>query len=258
MGTIRSRWVRILGWCVLGLLWAETGPAAGKYWDFPPLPAPHEYGNVLISRISVENKIKPVLFPHWSHRARFSCRVCHFELDFAFATNKTEITEAENRNGLYCGSCHDGERAFGHTEGNCERCHSGYGSTDAEKFEAFRRPLPSAPFGNKIHWGYALEDGLIRPAYSLFHADEKPMDFDRELELQAEWTYVPPAYFPHAKHTPWLDCANCHPDIFNVKKKTTQHFSMEYILEGKFCGVCHLRVAFPLDDCKGCHPRISR
>ena len=29
---------------------------------------------------------------------------------------------------------------------------------------------------------------------------------------------------------------------------------MKYILEGKFCGVCHLNVAFPLDDCQRCHP----
>ena len=110
---------------------------------------------------------------------------CHFELDFAFATNQTEITEADNRNGLYCGSCHDGVQAFGHTEGNCDRCHSGYESGLEEKFRAFSRDLPAARFGNKINWGVAQEEGLVTPRYSLFHAEEKPLDFDRNLELAA-------------------------------------------------------------------------
>jgi c(7)-type cytochrome triheme protein len=51
----------------------------------------------------------------------------------------------------------------------------------------------------------------------------------------------------------WLDCNNCHPDNFNIKKKTTKHFSMERILKREFCGVCHLTVAFPMDDCKRCY-----
>lgn len=47
-------------------------------------------------------------------------------------------------------------------------------------------------------------------------------------------------------------------DIFNIKKKTAKLFEMRYILEGKFCGVCHLDVAFPLDECELCHPGIRR
>jgi c(7)-type cytochrome triheme protein len=78
------------------------------------------------------------------------------------------------------------------------------------------------------------------------------------LRLPYPWNYVPPAYFPHQAHTHWLECANCHPDIFNIEKKTTESFVMKYILKKKFCGVCHLKVAFPLDDCKGCHSAMAR
>jgi c(7)-type cytochrome triheme protein len=92
----------------------------------------------------------------------------------------------------------------------------------------------------------------------MFRPDEKPMAFDKRLELVAEWDWVSPAVFNHATHTPWLDCANCHPEIFNIKKKTTKHFLMEYILEKKFCGVCHFSVALPIDDCHACHPAMSR
>ena len=62
--------------------------------------------------------------------------------------------------------------------------------------------------------------------------------------------------FPHWEHVQMLDCSNCHPEIFNLKKKTTKHFSMDNILKGKFCGACHLNVAFPMDPCKRCHPDI--
>jgi len=33
---------------------------------------------------------------------------------------------------------------------------------------------------------------------------------------------------------------------------------MQYILETKFCGACHLTVAFPLDDCLRCHPGMGQ
>lgn len=232
--------------------------AAGRYWDFPPLPAPHEYGNILINRVSEQNGVRPVFFSHWSHRVRYTCRVCHFELDFEFEVNKTEITEEDNLNGTFCGTCHNGKEAFAHSPGNCIRCHTGTVSLGREKFGELSRTVPKSLFGNKIDWGKALKEKRIAPLYSIFDKEEKPLEFKKDLELAATWSYVPPAFFPHEAHTQWLDCANCHPDIFNIQKKTTKNFAMQYILEKKFCGVCHLKVAFPLDDCAGCHPAMKR
>ena len=231
---------------------------AGRYWDFPPLPPSYQYGNILINRLSTKNNVKPVYFPHWSHRMKFTCRVCHFELDFAFDVNKTEITEEDNRNGIFCGTCHNGKTAFAHTEENCDRCHTGTVVLGREKFYDLARKIPRRSFGNEVDWSKAVKQGIISPAYSIFRKDEEPLDFKKPLWLAATWSYVPPAYFPHEDHIEWLDCANCHPDIFNIRKKTTENFTMQYILEKKFCGVCHLMVAFPLDDCTGCHPSIAR
>jgi len=240
------------------LLGADNTVTAGKYWNFPPLPLPYKYGNILIDRVSTKNGVKPVYFPHWSHRVKYTCRVCHFELDFAFDVNKTEITEEDNRNGIFCGTCHNGKVAFGHTKENCDRCHTGTAALGRDKFRELAVTTPKGLFGNKLDWVKAVNLKIINPLYSIFRKDEKPMDFKKPLWLAATWSYVPPAYFPHEAHTQWLDCANCHPDIFNIRKKTTKHFAMQYILEKKFCGVCHLKVAFPLDDCKGCHPAMSR
>ena len=33
--------------------------------------------------------------------------------------------------------------------------------------------------------------------------------------------------FLHEEHFAELDCSNCHPDVFNIKKKGTEAFTME-------------------------------
>jgi len=234
------------------------GPAsAATFWELPKLPKPHLFGDILIDRLSSENGVEPVFFSHWRHRTKYTCRVCHWELDFSFKAGETLMTETDNRNGLYCGMCHDGKTAFGHTEGNCQRCHTGKKVSDIGKFKALRDNLPKDKFGNGINWAAAIKTGRISPLYSIYKPEEKPLKFKKRLWLKAEWPYVPPAYFPHDIHVQWLDCGSCHPDIFKIKKKTTKHFLMKYILEEKFCGVCHLRVAFPMDDCKRCHPSMK-
>jgi c(7)-type cytochrome triheme protein len=230
--------------------------AAGRYWDFPPLPPPYQYGNILINRISAENGVKPVFFSHWSHRVKYTCRVCHLELGFEFSVNTTEITEENCRDGLFCGACHDGKVVFGHTDDNCDKCHTGTVALGEEKFKELSTKIPRGYFGNEIDWVKAVEMKKITPVYSIFHTGEKPLAFKKLLALEATWNFVPPAIFPHETHVQWLDCANCHPDIFNIQKKTTKNFAMKYILEKKFCGVCHMKVAFPLDDCKSCHPAM--
>ncbi len=90
-------------------------------------PMHHEYANVVINKFSEKNKIAPVLFNHWLHRAKYTCRLCHVDLEFAMKPNGTGITEGYNKEGLYCGACHNGNEAFGPEEKsvkNCDRCHS--------------------------------------------------------------------------------------------------------------------------------------
>ncbi len=227
--------------------------ADARFFDLPPLPPPEEYGNILLNQNSENNGVRPAVFSHWLHRTKYTCRVCHLELEFELKSNTTYVTEEANRQGRYCGACHNGKIAFGHSKDNCGRCHNGDISAGKEKFDQLIQ-LPRAPFGNRINWARAIEEGTIKPRSSLFEGYDS-MPFDKRLVMVVEWGNIPPAIFPHKAHTPWLDCANCHPDIFNIKKKTTKHFSMEKLMNSEFCGVCHLKVAFPLDDCKRCHQR---
>jgi len=246
---------------VIILLMPLTGFSGGDL-DLPPLPPPEEYGDVVIDRFSGPKKVMPVVFSHWVHRPKYTCRVCHMELDFSMKSSDTGIAcGGGEMTGKFCTVCHDGKTAFGPKgpdgEKNCDRCHNANASPNREKFEELKSKLPASPFGDGIDWVKALKDGLIKPKRSLSNAFT-PVAIDRTLTLQAEMSGIPPAVFPHKTHEEWLDCVNCHPDIFNIKKKTTKHFSMWRILNKEFCGVCHLRVAFPLNDCKRCHPAMKR
>ena len=230
--------------------------------ELPALSAPDEYGDVLINRFSAANKVMPVVFSHWAHRTKYTCRVCHVELNFSMKSSDTGIACGKGEmTGKFCTVCHNNKTAFG-TKGpdgekNCERCHNANASPNRGKFAELKSKMPPALFGNEIDWAKALTDGTIKPKNSLSN-DFKPVVLDRTLKLEAEMSGIPPAVFPHKIHTEWLDCEMCHPDIFNIKKKTTKHFSMWRILNNEFCGVCHLRIAFPIDDCKRCHPAMKR
>ncbi len=59
--------------------------------------------------------------------------------------------------------------------------------------------------------------------------------------------------FSHEAHTKWLTCTNCHNAIFK-KEAGTAKITMDAIDEGKYCGVCHDKVAMAQPSgCKGCH-----
>jgi len=222
--------------------------------DMQPLP-PDEYGNTLINRTSEKNGVKPATFSHWLHRGKYTCRVCHFELEFNMQHNTTEITENANRAGKFCGACHNGKVAFGHEKPHCEKCHNGNRRYGKEKFVQLAG-LPQAKFGNGKNWVKAMENGAIKPIRYLTVKPPSNIAFEKQLVFDPGQNNGPVAVFPHKTHLPWLDCNNCHPDIFTMKKGA-QHFSMDLNYKAQFCGVCHLSVAFPLQNCKACHPSMK-
>ena len=54
-----------------------------------------EYADVVINRQSDKNGMRPVVFPHWFHRIRFRCKVCHAELGFKMRAGSNEINMTE-------------------------------------------------------------------------------------------------------------------------------------------------------------------
>lgn len=82
-----------------------------------------EYADVVINRNAQKNGMRPVIFPHWFHRIRFRCKVCHAELGFKMRAGSNLITMADIIDGRFCGACHNGEIAW--SPENCDLCHSG-------------------------------------------------------------------------------------------------------------------------------------
>ena len=233
----------------------SSGYTELTYWKFPPFPPPDQYGNILIDRVSSESGVKSATFSHWSHRIHYTCRVCHTELGFRLKLNETVITETANKSGQYCGACHDGTIAFGHTEEHCDKCHNGNIEYGKEKFSSLSR-LPSAAYGNSVDWVGAIEERVITPATYL-KDDSETIKSRKKLTITAKWSYVySDVKFSHEIHGKWLGCTNCHTEIFDYELKKTDGLTMLNNLKNEFCGVCHGKVSFPLKDCRRCHPTI--
>lgn len=81
-----------------------------------------EYGDVVMNRRSEAGGVAGVVFPHWFHRIRFRCKVCHGDLGFAMKAGGNDITMLNIIDGEYCGACHNGEMAW--ASERCDLCHS--------------------------------------------------------------------------------------------------------------------------------------
>jgi c(7)-type cytochrome triheme protein len=261
---------------VLLLVGAVICPSLAQMGTKQKRPLPWEYGLVIIDNYSQKAGRSPVVFEHWIHRAKFTCRVCHVDIGFAMKAGGTGITASDNVRGYYCGTCHNGKRVFadGKTafqacsqevtaedSKRCDRCHS-WGKDVKSDFDflAFSAPLPKGRFGNGIDWEKAEEVGLIRPV-SFIEGEDGALALNRFLASQADFELnpkvagLPDIIFSHEKHTRWNGCELCHPDIFIGVQRGDTQYAMVDNFHGEFCGGCHNTVAFPLTDCQRCHSK---
>lgn len=93
-----------------------------------------EYGDVVINNYSDGAGMRPAIFPHWFHRVRFRCKVCHADLGFKFQAGGNEINMVKIIDGQFCGACHNGEIAW--SVENCNFCHSGKPGTATQVHES--------------------------------------------------------------------------------------------------------------------------
>ncbi|HSB51181.1 MAG TPA: c(7)-type cytochrome triheme domain-containing protein [Dissulfurispiraceae bacterium] len=261
----RALFVLTLTLVLAGLTLAEVGVKKKR-------PLPPDYGKVIIKNHSEAAGLAPVAFDHWLHRANFTCRLCHVDLAFAMNAQDIDIRAIDNMRGYFCGTCHNGRMIYDkrkvfescaaevtpETKDRCERCHSvGLEVKKEHDFAEFSRKLPRERFGNGIDWEKADDEGLIKPVDFLPGVSVKraSTEIQKDISLEAKVEGMPDIVFSHKKHTVWNGCELCHPRIFIGVKKGRTHYSMTDISDGKFCGVCHGLVAFPLLDCQRCHAK---
>ena len=98
-----------------------------------------EYGDVVINNYSDKAGMRPVVFPHWFHRIRFRCKVCHTDLGFKFQAGGNEINMLKIIDGAFCGACHNGEVAWSVV--HCNLCHSAKPGTPTQVHESTLQKL---------------------------------------------------------------------------------------------------------------------
>ena len=82
------------------------------------------YGDVAWEREvpATGDQVPPAVFPHWFHRIRFACSVCHPAI-----TQMKKVASGINmegiRTGKFCGACHNGKVAWAVAFDTCNRCH---------------------------------------------------------------------------------------------------------------------------------------
>ncbi len=122
--------------------------------------------------------------------------------------------------------------------------------------DTVRSLLPRDRAGN-IDWMEALRRGVIDPRSSVPGREPAPPEGFR---FAYDFYFPGPdstlkAFFPHSSHTEWMDCQQCHARIFPYRNTPV---AMADIFQGKYCGECHGKVAFPvMTDCERCHVNLN-
>lgn len=113
--------------------------------------------------------------------------------------------------------------------------------------------MPTLGAGNRVNWVASLEGGKIQPRWDRDDATAAAVVMDLNIVREVKGS-MPDVVYPHKQHTQWLDCSNCHPQIF-IPQKGANQISMASIMLGQKCGVCHGKVAFPVSECRLCHSK---
>jgi c(7)-type cytochrome triheme protein len=229
------------------------------------------YGRVLLDNFSTGIGLPAVTFDHWRHRALYTCRVCHVDLGFAMKAGATRVSAATNGSGAHCGACHDGKRVhegrpifracYGWPHADpargCTRCHTGPNAGPGSGYEEFVRAMPVDIAGD-IDW-VSAGPRLIKPTDTVEGISVKraSMRIDRDVEIRPRETWMHSVTFSHRRHVAWAGCELCHPDVFPMRRAAVT-YEMEAMRAGRYCGACHLTVAFPLSTCGRCHANEGR
>ncbi len=252
-------------------------------------PVFSEYGDIIMNQKADSMRradVDDVVFPHWFHRIRYRCNVCH-ESIFKLKAGSNDINmEKIGEKKQMCGKCHNGLIAWDVVE--CERCHfmepgwtagpiqhstkndetgKPYRGKQAKVYAKFmqiasgwhpvaltKSGLPLDKYG-LVDWAGAVREKIVDPAASLEPGGENKTR-DTRILFESRSSFISNIIFPHDIHSYWLECDICHKtqdgEIFKDVAGGNA-VSMLGITKGKWCARCHNSVSFPISDCNRCH-----
>jgi len=251
-----------------------------------------EYGDIVMNAKAEamrEAEVDDVLFPHWFHRIRYRCSVCHEKI-FTLKAGSNDITMSDiSIEHKMCGACHDGSIAWEALE--CDRCHSLEPGWSAGAIQhSVNRYAPDKPLIDTrqkrytklyeiasgwhplaltssglpldkyglVDWAGAVREGIVDPIWNLDPEMNKiaPETRNDIIIFESKGDFMPDVAFPHDIHSYWLQCDICHASKNGAIFKDTlgsNDVNMLEIAEGKWCARCHDKVGFPISDCSRCH-----
>jgi c(7)-type cytochrome triheme protein len=200
------------------------------------------------------------------HMYWLDCDSCHPKI---FPQTKGGTKNLSMKNifaGEFCGKCH-GKVAF--SLSYCERCHI------TEQPAILSKPDKDFPIDNSgmINWVGAYNAGMFIPFDTINGSklnepeDQVEIGFIEGFQGGSNRTGMGNAgggiggtlvFFPHKLHSFRLTCDSCHPDPFPKKIGGTKNMGMANIAKGKYCGKCHGKVAFAIENCIRCHPKVKK
>jgi len=265
--------------CV-GLVYSATGLAdSEEAADNSLIGVTGSYGTTLTKIISADS-------PMFSHRVHvidldLDCDSCHpdtFQRKRGAAEAAGDYTMKSLEEGMYCGTCHDGDTAFGVTEAEtCVTCHGDMKEMIFKESEEYM-------FSHRVHVedmgldcdschpdifqqkrGAAvaagdytmksLEEGKYcgtchdgDTAFGVTEPETCVTCHGSDMKQPKTIVFDKPVkavIFDHTMHTEdmGLACTDCHNELFKMKMGNAEahpeEFTMEALYAGKYCGACH-------------------
>jgi len=150
--------------------------------------------------ITIGSGDSSVKFSHEPHGRSFMCKDCHINM-FPMKSNKIKITMDAIYKGQYCGSCHNGKKAFASAE--CNKCHAKVPAPDKDLAYAVKGFSP-VNFSHKFHT-------------SIFSCDRCHLNIFKMKKTQGKMTMdaMDKGKFCGSCHngkmaSNVMDCAKCH------------------------------------------------
>ncbi|MDH5388876.1 MAG: hypothetical protein OEY06_10555 [Gammaproteobacteria bacterium] len=81
------------------------------------------FGDIIYEGKGAAKGLPSSHFPHWKHRIRYRCSVCHEKI-FKMKVGTNNMSMKRFKQGELCGQCHNGKEAYKIGFDTCNRCHN--------------------------------------------------------------------------------------------------------------------------------------